>query len=39
MHGMRLCLGLNDHFPLERTEQVRALREIGFEGFFQMEIR
>ena len=34
MHGVKLCLALNDHFPLEREEQIRTLRQIGFEGFF-----
>ena len=34
MYGTKLCLGMNDHFPLERREQVRVFREVGFEGFF-----
>lgn len=34
MYGTKLCLGLSEQFGLSFPEQIRALREIGFEAFF-----
>lgn len=34
VYGVKLCLALNNNFPLEREDQVRAFHEIGFEAFF-----
>lgn len=34
MWKRRLCLGLSESFGLNASEQINALAEIGFEGFF-----
>ncbi|MBO5052291.1 MAG: sugar phosphate isomerase/epimerase [Clostridia bacterium] len=34
MYQAALCLGLSGTFGLPEAEQIRALRQIGFEGFF-----
>lgn len=34
MYGTKLCLGLNEQFGIDDLQQIRLLREIGFEAFF-----
>lgn len=34
MYRQKLCLGLNDSYGIEQTEQVKLLKKIGFDGFF-----
>ena len=34
MYKTKLCLGLSSSFSLPYEQQIRTLRQIGFEGFF-----
>ena len=34
MYKTKLCLGLSSSFFLPYEQQIRTLRQIGFEGFF-----